>query len=75
MLEGGLFRKRVFHLSHWKPRESRKPREPRDEILKTAPFPNTTTTNLTFPTLQKDFANIFSYLPGNFALKNRGDFW
>ena len=30
---------------------------------------------LTLPALQKNFVNIFSCLPGNFALKNGGDFW
>ena len=31
--------------------------------------------NVTLPALQKNFVNIFSCLPGNFALKNGGDFW
>ena len=30
---------------------------------------------VTLPTPQKNFVNIFSCLPGNFALKNGGDFW
>ena len=34
----GLFRKGMVCLSHGKPRETRKPREPRDEILSTTPL-------------------------------------
>ena len=30
---------------------------------------------VTLPALQKNFVNIFWCLPGNFALKNGGDFW
>ena len=33
------------------------------------------TQNFTLPALQKNFVNIFSCLPGNFALQNGGDFW
>ena len=34
------------------------------------------TEKITLPALQKNFVNIFfSCLPGNFALKNGGDFW
>ena len=30
---------------------------------------------VTLRPLQKGSVNIFSYLPGNFAMKNGGDFW
>ena len=37
---------KVVRFSHWKLRERRKPREPRDDILKTTPFQNTTNSSI-----------------------------